>query len=261
MKRTAIVTVFAIGLGLALMAAAPGAAQSGASANESNASANASFGAEVSSFMQASSQEAAGEVDQKTFAAALNRTDDPEERRRLIQQREAALQERQQRLAARQWALNDSSGLARFAIATEVAVGASELAESANGTERAAEAAGLNTTVLVEVRANASDMRGRAVAELAIGIAGSANDEAPPGLLIRDNASEDGENASEDGEGENASEDGEEENASEDGENASDNESDREDRGDGEGNGSEGNDGGSDEGNDGGSDGEGDDTQ
>ena len=237
MKRTAIVTVFVIGLALALTAAAAGAAQSSASANESNASANASFGAEVSSFMQASSQEAAGEVDQETFAAALNRTDDPEERRRLIQQREAALQERQQRLASRQWALNDSSGLARFAIATEVAVGASELAESANGTERAAEAAGLNTTELAEIRANASDMRGRAVAELAVGIAGSANDDDPPGLLISDNASEDGENATEDGE---------DENAPEDGENTSDNESDSEDRDDGEGNDDEGDDGGSD---------------
>ncbi|PSP48864.1 hypothetical protein BRC75_05360, partial [Halobacteriales archaeon QH_7_69_31] len=242
MKRTAIVTVLAIGLALALTAAATGAAQSNAGANESNASANATFGAEVSAFMQASSQEAAGEVDQQTFAAALNRTEDPEERRRLIQQREAALEERQQRLAARQWALNDSSGLARFAIATEVAVGASELAESANGTERAAEAAGLNTTELAEIRANATDMHGRAVAELAVGLAGPANDGGPPGDIIGvGNTSEDGEgeNASEDAEGENASEEGE-------GENASENESDREDRGDGE-----GNDGGSGEGNDG----------
>ena len=70
MKRTAIVTVFAIGLALALTAAAPGAAQSNAGTNESTASANASFGAAVSAFMQASSQEAAGEVDQETFAAA-----------------------------------------------------------------------------------------------------------------------------------------------------------------------------------------------
>ena len=154
-----------------------------------------------------------------------------------------------------------------FAIATEVAVGASELAESANGTERAAEAAGLNTTELAEIRANASEMRGRAVAELAVGIAAPANDVDPPGHIIRDNASEDreGENASEDREGENASEDREGENASEDreGENASDNQSDREDRGDGEGNdggSDEGNDGGSDEGNDGGSDGEGEGT-
>lgn len=177
MNRTGIVTVFALGLALVATAAAGGAAGTTAQAN---ASANASFGAEVSSFMQASSAEAPAEVEDGIFSIALNRTDDPEERKRLIEDRVAALQEREQRLEARQEALNDSEGVARYAIATEVAVSAAELEESATGTERAAEAAGLNTTALAEIRANASEMHGRAVAEIAGGIAGPPADEVGP---------------------------------------------------------------------------------
>ncbi len=210
MKRPALVTVFALGLAVAGTAAIGGAA---GTAIQDDAGANASFGAEVSSFMQASSVEVSGEVDDGMFAAALNRTDDPEERRDLIEEREAELQDRRAHLTARQRALNasNSSAVGRYAIATEVAVGAGELAESANRTRRAAAAAGLNTTALAELRANASDMHGRGVAEIARGLAGppagvggppagvpgggndSADGQEPPGL----GPGSDGSNASE----------------------------------------------------------------
>jgi len=187
MKRTAIVTALAFVFALAATTAAGGAA---GTVIQSNASDDAGFGAEVSSFMQASGQETAGEVDQEMFAAAWNRTDDSEERRQLVAEREATLEEREQRLQARQRALNDSTGVSRYAIATEVALGAAELAESANDTERAAEAAGLNTTVLAGIKANASEMHGRQVAELAVGLAGPANDVGPPTDVIVGNGTE-----------------------------------------------------------------------
>lgn len=178
MKRTALVAGFAVALALFAAAAVGGATGSG---TQANATANASFGAEVSSFMQASSAEAAGEVDDGMFAAALNRTEDPEERRRIIEERTAALETREERLRARQRALNDSGPIERYAIATEVSVRAAELEESANRTQRAAAAAGLNTTALAELRANASDMHGRVVAEIAGGIAGpTIGDGGPP---------------------------------------------------------------------------------
>lgn len=170
MKRTALVPVIVVGLALAATVAVGGAA---GTATQADASANASFGAEVSSFMQASSAEADGEVGAGMFEAALNRTDDSEARRQVIENRQAELRSRQERLQVRQAALEDSSGVQRAAIATEVAVGAAELSESANRTHRAAAAAGLDTTALAELRANASEMHGRAVAELARSLTGS----------------------------------------------------------------------------------------
>lgn len=178
MNRTALVTVFAVALALVATAAAGGVA---GSTSQADAESNASFGAEVSSFMQASSAEAPAEVGDGMFAVALNRTEDPEERKQLVQERVAALQERERHLEARREAMNDSDSVTRMAIATEVAIGANELEESANGTQRAAEAAGLNTTALAEIRANASEMHGRAVAEIAGTIAGPpAGDVGPP---------------------------------------------------------------------------------
>lgn len=173
MKRTALATVFVLGIAMVAAVAAGGAA---GSTTQAEADANASFGAEVSSFMQASSAETAGDVDDELFAAELNRTEDPDERKAVIEERESTLQARQERLEARQAALNDSGPVAQYAIATEVAVASGELAESANRTERAAAAAGLNTTALAEIRANANEMHGRTVAEIAGGIAGPPTD-------------------------------------------------------------------------------------
>ena len=161
MNRTAVVAGFAAGLALLAAVAAGGATTA---TTQADAGANASFGAEVSSFMQASSAETEGEIDDGMFAAAMNRTDDPEERRRLIEQRQEALTERQQRLQRRQERLAEAGPLERYAIATELAVGAAELEQSVARTERAAEDVGMSTSALAEIRTNASEMRGMAVA-------------------------------------------------------------------------------------------------
>jgi len=177
MNRTAVVAGFAAGLALLAAVAAGGATTA---TTQADAGANASFGAEVSSFMQASSAETEGEIDDGMFAAAMNRTDDPEERRRLIEQRQEALTERQQRLQRRQERLAEAGPLERYAIATELAVGAAELEQSVARTERAAEDVGMNTSALAEIRTNASEMRGMAVAGNAGGVGVPSNGERWP---------------------------------------------------------------------------------
>ena len=160
MKRTAIVVGFAVGLAL-FAAVAAGAA--GGAATQSDAETNGSFGSEVSSFIQVSSAEAESEVNDGMFVAALERADDPEQRRALVEKREDELAERQERLQDRQERLNEIDSVAQYAVATEVAVGAGELEQAADRTEHAAEAAGVNDTALAEIRANASEMQiGRA---------------------------------------------------------------------------------------------------
>ena len=183
MKRT----VIAVGLiaAVTLLSAAAAASVAGAQADAgTNASTNASFGAEVSSFMQASSAEAEGEVDDGIFVAALERTNDPEQRRALVETRTAELTERQERLRQRQERLNKTDPVAQYAIATEVAVGAAELERAANRTELAAQAREANDTALAEIRDNASEMRGWAVAEIAgsIGVP-AGNGSGPPADL------------------------------------------------------------------------------
>ena len=119
------------------LAAGIGAAQT------ADAGTNASFGAEVSSFMQASEAEAESEVDNEMFEPALNRTGDPEERRALIEQREQRLEERHQELRAQRSALDGAPNVRAHAVATRVTVGAGRNEISANEkTKREPEARG-----------------------------------------------------------------------------------------------------------------------
>lgn len=150
----------------------------GATTQADDAETNASFGAEISSFMQASSAEAEGEVGDGMFAAAMNRTDDPEERRALIERRQQRLEQRQAKLEERRARISteDGVGVKDRALATHVAVGANGLEESVNGTERAAQAAGLDVEVLNAIRANARDLQGSEVAALAQNISGPPSD-------------------------------------------------------------------------------------
>lgn len=177
MKRTAV----GAGLLVALLAVAVvGVGGVAAQDDGENATAtNASLGTEISSFMQASSAEAEGEVDDGMFDAALDRTDDPAERRTLVERRQQRLQERQARLEDRRASLSDGNatdapGVREHALATHVTVGATELEQSVNGTERAAQAAGLDTEALAEIRSSARELRGPEVAELARNLAGQA---------------------------------------------------------------------------------------
>lgn len=148
---------------------------------DADGEANASFGAEVSSFMQANAAEAEGEVDDGMFGAAMNRTDDPEERRQLIEQRQQRLEERQQRLEERRNRISNDGDVSDRALATGVTVGADRLERSANGTERAAEAAGLDTERLNEIRRNASELAGPDVSDLARGMADAPRGPGGPG--------------------------------------------------------------------------------
>lgn len=155
---------------------------------ENETGTSASFGAEVSSFMQASSAEAEGGVEDGMFGAALKRANDSDERRAIVEARIDELENRQKRLENRRQALdNASSGVRQVAIAAHVMVGAKDLQDSINETERAAEAVGVDTQRLERLRSNASELSGPEVAEIARGLAGpvenpgKSDDAGPPG--------------------------------------------------------------------------------
>jgi len=139
-----------------------------------------SLGTEISSFMQASSAETAGDVESGRFNAALNRTDDEGERRERIEERRARLEERNERLRTQRAQLGETPDVRNRSIATRIAVGASEVERSINETRRAATGSGLDTERLEEMRTNARTMKGPDVAELAGELAGPPDDV--PGL-------------------------------------------------------------------------------
>lgn len=148
------------------------------------AGASGTFGAEISTFMQSSTAAAEGQVEDGMFSAGLSRVDDPDERRALIERRQERLRQRQVELEERRERISegDGPGLRDRALAAHVAVGAAQLERSANGTERAARAAGLDTEALEEIRSNAREMRGPAIAALARNLTGgpSAGERGPP---------------------------------------------------------------------------------
>lgn len=183
MKRIAVSAGVLVAL-VAVAALAVGGVGATTQADTGNEN-NGSFGAEISSFMQASSAEAEGEVDDGMFNAAMNRTEDPEERRSLIEQRQERLQERRAELEERRSRISNEDGtdVRDRALAAHVAVGASNLERSVNGTERAARGSGMDTESLDEIRSSARDLRDSEVAGLAggLGMARSAGDRGPPG--------------------------------------------------------------------------------
>jgi hypothetical protein len=145
------------------------------------AAGNASVGAEVSSFMQASTAEAEGEVDDGMFEASLRRADDPEERRRIVENRTQRLEERQQRLEERRASIESDGTVRDRALAVGVTVGANQLEESVNETEPIAERVGVDTERLHELRTNARNLSGGEVADLARGLAGPPADRPKAG--------------------------------------------------------------------------------
>lgn len=182
MKRIAVSAGLLVALAVVAAFAVGGA---GATTQADDAEDNASFGAEISSFMQASSAEAEGEVDDGMFNAALNRTEDPDERRQLIERRQQRLEQRQERLEDRRSRISteDGADVRDRALATHVTVGAANLERSVNGTERAAQASGLDLESLNAIRSNARELRGSEVAAIASNINGSPSDDrrGPPG--------------------------------------------------------------------------------
>lgn len=142
---------------------------------------NASLGTEISSFMQASSAETERNVEDGRFEAAMSRTDDEAARQALVEERLAGLEERHEQLRTRREELGDTPDVRNRSIATRVAVGASGLERSLDGTERAAAETGVDDERVAELRSNASAMTGPEVAELARGLAGPpGGDNGPP---------------------------------------------------------------------------------
>jgi hypothetical protein len=182
MRTNAVTAGVVVALAVLAVAVMGGAvADTHTTETRANASSgNASVGAEVSSFMQASTAEAEGEVDDGMFEAALNRTEDPEERRQLIENRTQRLEERQQRLEERRTDIRSTGDVRDRALAVRVAVGATQLTESINETEPVAASAGVNTTRLQQLRTNARGLSGGEVADLARGLAGPPGDR--PGV-------------------------------------------------------------------------------
>ena len=133
---------------------------------------NASLGTDISSFMQASSAEAAGEVEDGRFEAAMNRTDNATEREALIEARQARLEARNTRLSEQREAFGNSPDVRNRSIATRIAVEATGIERAANSTERRAVEIGANTERIAKIRSDARTIRGSGVAELARGVAG-----------------------------------------------------------------------------------------
>lgn len=139
---------------------------------DDRAEANDSFGAEVSSFMQASSAETENEVEEGMFQASMRRADE-EERRTLIEERKQRLAERHARLQERREEIaSDESEAKNRAVATRVVVGAEGLERSVDSTREHAEQVGVDTADLEALRDMATELNGREVAGWARGLAG-----------------------------------------------------------------------------------------
>lgn len=192
MRTNVVAAGLLVVLAVLAMGAMGGAvADSHGNETDANVSENASVGAEVSSFMQASTAEAEGEVDDGMFKAALNRTEDPEERRQLVENRTQRLEERQQRLEERRAAIQNTGDVRDRALAVRVAVGADHLEKSVNQTEPVAASVGVDTERLQQLRTNARNLSGGEVADLAQGLAGPpANRPAAGGPPTAGNATE-----------------------------------------------------------------------
>lgn len=181
MRWTAVGGVVLVALLVSVLATGIGSAQSAES------EANVSFGAEVSSFMQASGAATESELEDGMFDAALNRTSEPEERRALIEERKQRLEQRHELLQSQRRTLDGESGVRTHAVATQITVGAAKLEHAANDTEALAGDGEIDRETLQAIRSSARELRGSDVAAFARGsdgqpggIGGSAGNVADP---------------------------------------------------------------------------------
>lgn len=144
---------------------------------------NVSLGGEISSFMQASSVEAADDVEETRFEVALNRTDDPAERRALLEARQARLEARSEQLQTQRAGLGETPDVRNRSLATRIALGATGVERSVNATERAAASVGMDTDHFGAIRSNARSVRTPDVAGLAGDVANrqGTGPNGPPG--------------------------------------------------------------------------------
>lgn len=172
--RTIIVALLVVAAGFGAAPAAGFVSSGDAQVAAANSSANVSFGASVSSFMQASAADTEGEVDQGMFAASFNDSNESD-RPEVVSERIDELEERLETLREERAELLDGTEggnltVAERAKAARLNARIGALEESINGTAVAAERAGLNTTRLDELRTNASQLSGPEVAAIATGL-------------------------------------------------------------------------------------------
>jgi hypothetical protein len=149
-------------------------------------SSNASFGAAVSGFMQASAADAEGDVEDGMFTARFAQASAARQKA-LVRGRADGHAKRLDRLRAeRAELLNSTDGqptLAQRAKAARLTARINALEESINTTSVAAEQAGVDSTQLEKLRANAGNLSGREVAAIARGLGPDAKGrpDAPAG--------------------------------------------------------------------------------
>lgn len=135
--------------------------QDGANETDENATAEPSVGAQVSSFMQASSASATGEVDSGMFEAeyetADNRTAVVDRRAAKIERQIERLRDRKRDLAEREGELNEVAYTARM---SRLVGDIESLERQINGTETRAAEAGADAERFDRMRANVSELRG-----------------------------------------------------------------------------------------------------
>lgn len=158
-------------------AAVPGAGhpatslEAGAPADQgTTASNNTTMGAQISSFMQTSAAETEGGVESGMWQAKFENAPSGQ-RDALVTKRVDSLEKRLQKLEARRAALLDGENvtMAERARAARLATRAESLRDAINGTARAADQAGVNTTKLDELRTRARNLTGEKTARLAPG--------------------------------------------------------------------------------------------
>jgi len=152
--------------------AAPAVAQEDADAAELD---NVTVGQEISAFMQTAEASAEGEVSDGMFEARVEATNESE-REEVITERTTALEDRVAAIEARIDRLrenrNDTNPVAYRAQMSAAAAQLASVQRSANRTADAAAGAGVDTSRLETLRANASEMAGQEVAAIARGLAG-----------------------------------------------------------------------------------------
>lgn len=155
--------------------------------------ANGSFGSTISSFMQSSTADAEGSVDNGMWAAGFADAEG-EAQARMVNARIQVLERRLDRLESQRTALlNETAGnvtVADRARAARLSARADALRDAINQTETAGVAAGVDVTALERLRMNARALTGQEVAAIAVNI--STGGGAPDRAANQSNADREG---------------------------------------------------------------------
>ncbi|WP_435346201.1 hypothetical protein [Haloarchaeobius sp. HRN-SO-5] len=154
--------------------------------NETANQSNKSMGAAFSTFAQSSATEAESSVDNGMWGAAWRSSADNQSRTELVQSRTTVLEQRveelERQLAQLRERRSDMNPVAYRAQLARLTSQLSALGEALDQTETAAEEVGADTATLQTIRANASELSGPDVAEMAHELAGEGGPEDVPGL-------------------------------------------------------------------------------